>query len=259
MKFYQSLSALHEAIIQGNLDHSSGFVKGSEFLSPEARLQIYIDGYRIRLASAIEADFDCLHHLIGDKEFKTLIGNYIEAMPPNHYSLDQYHIRFPHYLQALGCERYVSEMAMLESAIAEVFWMPHSTAITAEEFQKIDPEQLGKLTLNLRKASKLLEFEYDCESYLQKFRANKRPKSKPKKTRNFLLVYRHENAVKRVKLTCPEFEVLGFLSKGLSVSKAIEQVFAIHPEYAEDIANNIQNWFATWVKNGYFVPINNHY
>jgi hypothetical protein len=256
MKFHQNLSALHEAILQGNLDHSNGFVKGSEFLTPEARLQIYIDGYRIRLASAIEADFSCFHHMIGDKEFKELVRNYIEAMPPNHYSLDQYHIRFPHYLQALGCECYIWEMAMLESAIAEVFWMPHSPAITADEFRKINPEQLGKIRLTLRKASKLLEFEYDCESYLQKFRANKSPKNKPKKNKNYLLVYRHENTVKREILSVYEYALLNYFAKGMSVFEAIEQVLALNSKDAEEITSNIQSWFATWVGKGYFTPIN---
>lgn len=255
MKFHQSLCNLHDAILQGNPERTLALVKGSESLSPQERLQIYIDGYRIRLAGAIEADFNCLKHLVGDQECKHLIKNYIEAIPPNHYSLDQYHTHLPHYLETLGVERYIWEMATLESTIAEVFWMPHSQTLTAEEFQQVNPEQLGKMRLNLRKASKLLSFEFDCESYLQKFRADKNPKNKPQKAKNFLLVYRHENIVKRTKLTTAEFKVLTYFSKGLCVLESIEQVFALSPEHAEEVAANIQSWFATWIRNGYFATL----
>jgi hypothetical protein len=252
MKLYQNLSELHEAVLLGTPHKASAFVKGNEFLSPQARLQIYIDGYRSRLANAIEADFNCLKHLAGEQEFNALVKSYIEAVPPNHYSLDQYHIRLPQYLQTIKCHNYIQEMAALESAIAEVFWMPHSQALTAEELKKASPEHMGNLRLNLRKASKLMQFDYNCESYLQKFRANKNPQNKPQKARNFLFVYRHENTVMRAVLTAFEFEILSCFAKGFSISESIEQVFTLNSQYNKKDAASIQTSFANWIKRGYF-------
>lgn len=255
MNFHKSLVLLHEAILSGTSSQASSYIKGNEFLSAEARLQIYIESYRMRLAQALQADFPCFIHLAGD-DAQVLIESYIEATPPNHYSLDQYHIRFANFVKSLGRPRYIWEMAMLESAIAEVFWLPNSEALTVEDLKTVTPQQFGGLTLTLRKAARLLELEYDCESYLQKFRSGKKPKTKPSRKANYLLVYRDERTVMRHVLSAGEYRILAPLSTGKTVGETISQIMAEKAICHQEIAKGVQTWFTTWVKAGFFQKTN---
>jgi len=251
MNYSRNITALHEAILLSNSDGAGSYIRGTEFLSPEARLQIYIDGYKLRLATTLEADFKCFMHLAGE-EYKTLFRSYIEATPPNHYSLDQYHIRFPRFIEALGSKRSLVDMATLESAIAEVFWLPDSEKFTPDEFKKITVGQFEKLKLQLCKASSLLGLMHDCEDYLQKFRSENKLSYKLKKNKNHILVYRNSNEVKRHRLTEPEYFILKELNNGSTVMEAIESSLNNKNFAANEIMQNLQDWFATWVKQGFF-------
>jgi len=215
------------------------------------RFRIYTDGYRIRLQKAVEADYPCLKHYLGEQVLHVLIADYVEQTPSKHFNLDRYPIIFNSFVYQHSTDQVAKEISLLESTIASVFMMEDSIPLDASYFSSLAPEEFGRMLLRPRKASRLLQFEHLANSYLTEFRAGEMLQS-PEPLPQYLYVYRHQNTVQRYELPHAAFLLLQCLFDGHAVEQALEKVTSGHEELTETIAANVQAWFQEWISKGFF-------
>lgn len=244
------LADFHAAILENNAAKIASALKPHPRLSPEQQFAIYADGYRIRLLQAIRSDYPELIAYLGENIFDKLASGYIEKNPPTSYNLDFYPHKFASFISQNSSDVFVMELAILESAIAEVFMLPDSDALAADALTKLSPEELGETRLNLRTASHLLKFSTNANEWLTAERSGN--SIEPKTTENFLLIYRHNNEVHRLPLSQAAYLLLAELLQGNTLNQALESIAAQSPELLQTIAENLQIWFAEWVGNGVF-------
>jgi hypothetical protein len=238
-------------MISGNPRKAEKYIKNNEFLSAEAKLKIHFDNYRTKLSLALEKDFSCFKHLMGKKGGE-LMQSYIEANLPNFDMRERHYLRFPRFLETLGFDGMEWEMALLESARAELSLAVEKPTFSGTDFKKMSLEEFGNLKLPLTNCCKLLAFNYDCESYRQKFAVNLIAKAKLKKSTNYLLLYRQGSKVLGAKLSREEYEILFALDNGQKVGQAIAFVMASKSLNHKEITSKIQKWFPAWVKMNIF-------
>lgn len=110
----------------------TGTEQASARFAPSAQpgLLVYQNNYRAALMACLEESFARTREWLGAQEFKALAVRYIDAFPPNSWSLDHYAAGFPAALaQAAPNAAEAGELAALELALAETFVGPDALAI----------------------------------------------------------------------------------------------------------------------------------
>lgn len=227
-------------------------IKPHSRLTAAQQLSIYQEGYRIRLSNAIMADYPALTALLGQAALAPVIAQYIDAHPPRSYTLDVYPFGFAAFFCQHSQDVFAAELAVLEGAIAEVFMLPETLPLSPQQFTAFSPEVFAETALPLRAASRLVSFSHPVQDWLSAFRAGGELPPRPSPAAQYLFLVRHQHEVKRHVLHPAAFALLMALSEGKNVSEALEQVLTQHPDYAEDVSQHLQLWFAQWVENGVF-------
>lgn len=238
----QLFDDFHSAILTRDAAHAIPHLKPNPQLTPQAQMAIYIDGYRIRLLAAIRSDYPILLTLLGDEPFGALARAYIESNPPTDFNLDRYPHGFAAFLTTQAIDPFALNIARFESALAQVFMLPNSTALPPSQFTRLNPDDFGTMQLHQRVACQLLAFDYPVDAV----------RTPPAPQATYLCMVRHENDVKRHALTPAAYCLLGHLFAGKTVAEALDAAMADRPGDALEIAQNLQSWFADWLKSGFF-------
>ncbi|MDE1901277.1 MAG: putative DNA-binding domain-containing protein [Alphaproteobacteria bacterium] len=226
-------------------------VKAKPHLSSQEQLNIYIDGYLLRLCKAVQADYPCLAAYLGQKKMEELVEAYAEATPSRSYNLDFYPFGFWRYLKQGNVSVEVRDLAELEGVIAEIFMLPGSMPLGACDLAVLNPNELDRKVFTLRPAGRLLTFTHDVESYMRSFKQGKTPTTiLPNDT--YLYVYRHNREVKRRLLDKGEYELLMRIAPGKSLNAAIEASFEAGGGAEEDFMVQVMGWVSQWISEGFF-------
>jgi len=240
---FASLNNLQAAILEKNFTLALPDIKPNQRISPQAQINIYVEGYRLRLLAAIRSDYPETLTLIGEKKFDELALEFIEQNPSENYNLDFYPHKFANFLLQLSDKSWseaisdrvetkhaqhmsvIKDSILKEQAIAIVFMGEESEPVAPNELAKLSPEEFGNLILKPRLASKFLQSLY---------------------------VYRHNNEVQKVPLSEAEYLLLEKLFAGTPVTTALDELITNYPQYQAEIAQNLTNWFSKWTAQGFF-------
>lgn len=242
------LQALHDAMVHKRPDAIVPLIKPTRHnaLSPQERLAVYTDGYDIRLIDATLADYPALAHYMGEDECRKAIAAFVAATPSTYWDLNRYPVAFANFLKSYSPDKVAHALADLESAIAEVFWLPESKPLTPDALAGLSEDALGNQIFQLRPAAKLLKLDYAANEYLTAFRAEEYPTA-INETTELLLVIRLDNEVKREILEPMEYELLHALNSGLPFNEALGQIAD-----REALAIQLPHYIARWLQSGFF-------
>jgi hypothetical protein len=102
-------------------------------LGASARVDVYAEMYRFRLADALRADFPRLFRLLGDEGFFALANAYAQAHPSASSDIGQFGRHLADFLQAHpGPRGDEADLAMLEWALAQAFTAPDAEPIAQD-------------------------------------------------------------------------------------------------------------------------------
>lgn len=249
LSYQQTLERLQTTILTASPQHILSLLQPRHNL--QHCLNIYIEGYRHRLAQAVLSDYPVLAIYLGNTKIHELIWSYIESTLSYSYTLDIYPLGFAEYLTRHYEDGFAHSLALLERAIAEVFLLPESPHFISP--LTLAPEILTFMQLKPRIASRLLRLEYSVNHYLSEIRTGNR-EIHPDLTKQscYLFIVRHENEVKRHELEYEEYILLTKLCKGSAIGEAIDLLIKEYPHLLSVIAKHLQRWFSRWIKNGFF-------
>ncbi len=237
----ETLKKFHHSIIVKQASHATQLLKTNPRISKEKQMAVYIDGYRIRLSSAVRSDHKAFCNYLGKKSEK-VVSQFVEEVTSDSYSLDFYPFKFTDYLLNKKIKPEAKELARLEAAIATTFMAKDSEPLMAQTLSNLNESQLESFRFKPRTALALLELDHDVEKYLQEFRAEQNPKKIAKK-KNYICVVRNNNEIHRHYLLAEEYEVLQKLFAGLSTEEAVSNEMTIEM---------FPQWLQKWLINGFF-------
>ena len=123
-------------------------VAGTERVPVATRLAIYGDGYRARLAEALQANFPVLSELLGDEDFETLAAAYIRTHDSPFFSIRYYGNALSEFLATApeyAGAAVLAELARWEWAMTEVFDAPDAESIGVSDLARVAPEDWAEL------------------------------------------------------------------------------------------------------------------
>jgi len=161
MKLAELQSAFQAAVLAGD-------AKGAEILDAFAApsradraeaFDVYVHGYRLRLAEYLEEDYPALRALIGETAFARLVSAYIAANPSRNRSARYYSCKMPEFLAAHPLRRanaWALGLARLERALADAFDAKDVAAKDLETLAAFAPEEWPLLVFEFHPSLSLI-------------------------------------------------------------------------------------------------------
>jgi len=141
-------------------------VAESEKFPAARRIKIYSTAYYLRILETMKVNYPKLLKEMGEEPFATLVGDYILAYPPAHYSLNHVDQHFIAFIN----DPNLADIALFEKKEVECFLSKDSQSMTIEQLQEIPPDKWGGLELSLIPSCLLVEFIKEEDKHVLFFR-----------------------------------------------------------------------------------------
>jgi|GEM_PF-6283067 len=270
MSYNNLLSTLQNSILDNS--PANNWVQPQQGFTADDKLNVYIKGYRLRLFDVVIVDYELTTHLLGKKQIANLLKQYIEQQQSHSFDLFTYSQNFARFLQTQNIPDYAKHMADIEASILQVFTLAESTNMDINTLQNIDINEFANMQLHLRSAAMLKTYSYDVNSYMSEFYNNddniindyelssatayvkfdeldnNKAANTPSKEPCYVLIFRHNNIVRRLKLDKLEYKILRNINSGQNVGTAINSA-AKNESDQHQLAQNITYWFSKWSNN----------
>ena len=187
------------------------------------RLNVYKDGYYLRLLEALQQDYEVLHALIGDDEFDQLARDYIRAHPSTFRSIRWYGKELSVFLQEKTNQSCLIEMAQFEWLLTETFDAADSEIMTIEDMAKIPPKKWPMMRFVLHPSLRQLNLSTNTVSMWQSYK-EKGLLTAPEQTDTYApwIIWRRELNILFCSLTPAEHYMLQTLLSGGSFKMLCE-------------------------------------
>ncbi|HEY6621726.1 MAG TPA: DNA-binding domain-containing protein [Steroidobacteraceae bacterium] len=142
------------------------------------RLAIYRNAYQVRLVDALHETYPILHGLLGDEAWVELGYAYIAAHPSLFRSIRWYGRELAEYLAASAPYSeapILSEVALLEWMLAEVFDAPDAACLPRSALSAIEPAAWSSLTLKFHPSLRRLSFSWNTAAVWKAMSQDKTP------------------------------------------------------------------------------------
>jgi hypothetical protein len=248
--YKEQLKFFHNAVIHGKSGPMLPHIHQPDgSLTPvERRLSIYSMGYSKRLVEAVEGDYTALAHYLGKERCKDLITDFVHNTTSTYWDLNQYTGKFASYCKKhFANEPHLLALATLEGAISEVFWAEDIPPLSPLMLSSMDANTLGEFKFALSPAVRILELPAKAHRYLTYFRKDT-PLPNMQKGREYILVVRYQNRVKRYRLSRAEFLFLLALNETRSFNEVLASI-----EHIPSLIKHLSVYLQRCFKRGVFI------
>jgi len=229
----------------------------SEDLSREQRLDIYAQGYFLRLEECFRADYPRLAAAVGESRFRVLVMSFMAQSPSISPTLSDANEGFEDfcrqhpYVQELP---YIGDLCAMESAVCVSFWADDEPCLAAIDLRAEDMEHLESLRFICHPSLVLLDLSWSVDelwnSSLDDARGSQARAGLSERPTP-LMLWRNHDIVHMEVLSPNAFATLRALSLGTPLGLVAERAQTFGAKEGEAFGT----WFATWLSSGVFTSI----
>jgi len=213
------------------------------------RMQIYANGYVIRLRETIDTDHELLGLYLGDDLFDKMVEGYVRGHPSTYRSLRQFADALPEYLatdEFFSQYPQISELAAFERRLISAFDAADSEQATFAELQAVPPEHWPGICFRFHASVQVFRCHTNAvESWQALKQKQTPPEAEVGEIRTWLIWRGHERLTEFMSISPSQNALLmGFL-QGKNFA---EQCEAMLEWFSEDdapmqVLQALQAWF----------------
>lgn len=125
------------------------------------RLDIYRNGYYLRLLDVLEKDFPCLKQIQGEEFFDNIGRQYIDRYPSDHFSVCYFNRHYSSFLKEIAQDPFYVEIAEFEWALTRVLDAGDAKPLSIQDLANIAPDSWPYLQFSLHPSVQLHLFHYN--------------------------------------------------------------------------------------------------
>lgn len=224
-----------------------GSIVDDEKVGANTRLNIYFNGYRLRIIEALATAYPKLQAWLGDDAFDQTARSYIDHYPSTYCNMRWVGDRMQAHLQnTLAKHPFAAEMAQFEWAISLAFDAEDAQILQLEDLAKIAPEAWGELQFIFHPSVQLLSTEYNVIAIWKALDTHKKP-NKPRKTNQHILVWRHALDSHFRSINYAEYVAIQSVKAGSNFAQLCESIEA---ESADAATMQAAQYLSAWLNEG---------
>jgi hypothetical protein len=257
-------------------------ISRSKALTSIERLEVYGNAYYARLLECLRTVYPALSNTLGEELFNEFAFEYLQAYPSRSYTLEHLGTHFAKYLDEtrpaeepgddnpgdgdLGDGEpnwpdFLVDLARLEWTVGEVFDGPGAeggSLLEAEQLQGIAAEAWPHAKLKTVPCLRLLMTRFPLSDFYMAARnagdSDEGP-APPAPKDSYQAITRINYVVRRFDLSRVQYELLAALIAGETVGEALMCAAELAEGDDEQLAQNLQSWFAEWTSAQFFQAI----
>lgn len=219
--------------------------------SAEERVQVYVEGYRLRLLEVLEDNFAGLHGLLGDQQFDQMGRAYIAAHPSTHPSVRWFSQKLPEFLHSTApydAHPHLAEMAAFEWAQGLAFDSADVPTLDMQALATIPPTAWGQVTFQFHPSVQRLDLQSNMPKFWQALQAEQEPPAISEDEPASWLVWRKELDTHWRSLAEDEAVMLDAAQLGASFAELCEGLCQWHAP--ESVAMQAASYLKLWLADG---------
>lgn len=221
------------------------------------RIDIYADGYFLRLRDALAEDFEATRKALGADPFNRVARDYVKEFPSNSPLLGDLCERFADYLEchALTQRRpLIVALARLEWQAVLSFYAPESS-VRLESVPNVAPELWEEARFTLHPSVILHRSPWPVlDLWLERQGDGAYARLPQTADQENLLLHKNERWVRISRVSDIEFRVLNFMQSGLALGEILHTLET--QGYSSDVAAlNWQGAFERWTREGVLIQV----
>lgn len=179
------------------------------------RLDIYAQGYRLRLIEALQTDYPVVLAMAGDVAFDRWARRHIEAHPSRHPNLRWYGGGFAAHLRQVAPQRPVlAEVAQFEWAVGLAFDAADAPVISVEDLARVSPELWPGLAFALHPAVQRFSLSWNAPAIWAAHAEGRKLRARKAAAPQTWAVWRREQMPRYRRLPADEAWALGAVARG---------------------------------------------
>jgi len=215
----------------------------------EKRLDVYAEGYFVRIHDALLEAYPATQHILGASVFAKIAEKYARTFPSCDYNLSLAGIHLPEFLKREEKTKdlpFLPDLSRLEWFVSESFHAFHQPAQNLSEVTQYCEEDWENLRIIFQSSLNLVSSDWPI---IDLWKARKTPRNeikvdlvnRPQKA----LIYRKDTQVFVLEVEDTPYRLLEQLRKGERLGDALESL-----ENLESSELDLQKWFSNWVSLG---------
>lgn len=239
----------HDYIL-GRSDRVVANIESTPTLSVERRLDIYFDGYRLRLVDVLADTYERVAAYIGEESFDAAGRAYIEQHPPATRNLRDYGMAFPAFLAAyFPGDPEVAELATMDGCLRYTFDAADAAALGVSDVAEIQPEAWDSVVFVLHPTVSFHAFNWNTPALWQSLSEDEVPPPATLLPQQIVwLFWRKELQPHFRSLAAEEYAALRAIEAGRTFGAVCEMLTEAHPEF--DVTTHIATWLRGWLDDG---------
>jgi hypothetical protein len=214
------------------------------------RLDIYYDGFRLRLIEVLADTYERVAQYIGEESFDTAARAYIERHTPKTRNVRDYGTAFPEFLAAyFADDPEVAELARMDMRLRYTFDAADAPALSVADVATIRPGDWDRAAFTLHPSASLQTFRWNTPVLWQHLSADEAPPSAaPLPEPAPWLFWRKELQPHFRSLSAEEHSALRAIAAGQSFGAVCTQLADTCPQ--SDVTTRLAAWLRTWLDDG---------
>lgn len=223
----------------------------------DARLAVYAEGYRHRLAEALTVDFPALRTLLGESKFDVLVRGYIAKHPSAHFSTRFLGNCFSEFLannSAYAKTPALSELAEFEWQLRTAFDAADADIYSVDDIGAIEPSKWGCVQLRLHPSVRRLDLAWNVPAIWNAAESNHvLPTPKTNDVPVPWLIWRQDLKTNFRSLTIDEAVSIDIVIAGKSFGEVCEQLCQWID--ANSVPSHAARLMKRWASDGLIVDV----
>jgi len=224
---------------------------GTKDAKSDHRLNVYYNGYRLRLIESMAVDFPKLQEIMGDEDFNWLVVNYIEKYPSNARSVRWAGNKLVKFMQESdNYDDFLAEIAKFEWAMSDSFDATNPKSVVQLDYmEQIEPEAWPAFRIKFCSFVNFIDCHYNVPSYWKQLDNKQTP---PEKIYSEIptrwLIWRHELDLRWRSLDVSESWALETAMQKGNFATICEGLLEWHSE--EQVALIAAGFLKQWLTDG---------
>lgn len=187
-------------------------------ISSEERLEIYSDGWFLRLEESLRDDFPSVRRSLSETVWEQIVKDYLKCFPSKTFTLSRVGDCFPGFLsEQTGLPKWLPDVALLEKALYKALGARDIEIWDVSELQNYDAEQAGTLLFQLQPPVSILRSTWRILDALGL------AQQAPMVQETYVVVYRDGFSPVYRELAVNEGHFLIAMSQGASLGELVDQ------------------------------------